>query len=91
MIYVFPSNDGASIVYDETTLTEEYKLKGIPLEQLPDIVPQEGKKPILKANKETGEVWWEYIDIVTPREKELEQRIAELEQIIDTMLNGGME
>ncbi len=63
MIYVFENfNSGASIVFAEETLTGEDKAKGIAIENLPPLQETEGKTPMLKCRKSTGEVWWEYIE-----------------------------
>lgn len=63
MIYVFENdNNDASIVYDGMILTEEERTKGIAIEQLPAREEIEGKIAVLKCNKSTNEVWYEYID-----------------------------
>lgn len=65
MIYVFPSATGeCSVVCDETTLTDENKANGIFLEELPVCTPPTDKTGVLMGNKETGQVWWEYVEIV---------------------------
>lgn len=65
MIYIFENPDNnASIIYDDTTLTEEEKRQGIAIDQLPEKDNLEGKQAILKCKKSTNEVWYEYIDIV---------------------------
>ncbi|WP_077369722.1 hypothetical protein [Anaerosalibacter sp. Marseille-P3206] len=80
MIYVFENpNNGASVVYDETTLTEKDKSKGIAIEQLPIKEEIEGKIAILKCRKSTNEVWYEYEDIPESVEDEQTKKIAELE------------
>lgn len=64
MIYVFENyGNKASIVYDETTITEEEKSDGIGLEKLPEPEIIEGKTEILKCNKITKEVWYDYEEI----------------------------
>jgi beta-xylosidase len=61
MIYVFenPNND-ASIVYDESTLTEQEKLQGFAVQDLPLPKEIEGMRTVLKCKKETQEVWYDY-------------------------------
>lgn len=64
MIYLFENGDNnASVVYDETTLTEEQKVKGIAIAELPIEEIPKGKQAVLKCKKSTGEVWCEYVDI----------------------------
>jgi hypothetical protein len=71
MIYVFEnSNNKSSIVYNENTLTEEQKLQGIAINELPEKNIPDGKMAVLCCKKETGEVWWEYVDII---EEEVEE------------------
>lgn len=83
MIYVFENdNNNVSIVFDETTLTEQEKSKGIALEQLPIEEVIEGKEAILKCRKATNEVWYEYRDIEPNVElEELKQVVADLVEI----------
>ncbi len=81
MIYLFENPDNAvSIIYDETTLTDELKQKGIAIEALP--IPEDnGKDAILKCKKATGEVWYDYVDEPineTDRITVLEDAVAEL-------------
>lgn len=89
MIYVFPGYDGrASIVFDATTLSAETKAKGIAIEQLPIPDAKPGKRPILKASKSTGDVWYEYEDEPIPAD--VEQRVADIELAIAAMIGGAM-
>jgi len=64
MIYIFDGKDNfASVIVQGNTLTEEEKLQAIQIETLPIADEIEGKYAILKARKETEEVWYEYVDI----------------------------
>ncbi|KAF5070558.1 hypothetical protein DSECCO2_221480 [anaerobic digester metagenome] len=77
MIYVFENeNNMASVVFDGTTLPEADRVSGIVVEALPQIEEQQGKIPILKCRKDTGEVWYDYVD--KPQSIE-DQRISELQ------------
>ena len=90
MFYIFENdNNNASVVYDETTLTNEQKAKGIAIAELPTAETPEGKQAVLKCRKSTGEVWYEYVDIPVDN---TEQRIADLENAIMelSMIIGGM-
>lgn len=66
MIYVFAGEYGASVVYDDNTITTSTKARGIALESLPATETPEGKIARLWADAET--VWWEYEDIPIPSE-----------------------
>ncbi len=89
MIYLFENdNSNASVVYDETTLTNDQKANGIAIESLPIAETPEGKQAVLKCNKSTGEVWYEYVDIPVDN---TEQRIADLEAAIAAILGGAAE
>ena len=88
MIYVFENdNNNASIVYDETTLTEEQKVKGIAIAELPIEEVPKGKQAVLKCKKSTGEVWYEYVDIPVDN---TEQRIADLEIAMAAIMGGAL-
>lgn len=80
MIYVFENdNNNASVVFDENTLTEQEKAKGIALEQLPITEEVEGKEAVLKCRKSTNEVWHEYRDIKPNTElEELKQQVTDI-------------
>lgn len=87
MIYLFGNPDKtASIVYDETTLTEEQRARGVAVEALPEQPENEpNKTAVLKVDKATGEVWYEQVP--NPREQILEQ---ELSDAIDLLIEGGI-
>lgn len=87
MIYIFESLDNqASIVLDETTLTEEEKTRGIALEELPTKEEKEGQIAILKADKEKNKVWYEYVEDTRVKEENeienLKQQLAQCQQSI---------
>ena len=88
MIYLFENGDNnASVVYDETTLTNDQKANGIAIESLPIAETPEGKQAILKCRKSTGEVWYEYVDIPVDN---TEQRIADLEIAMAAIMGGAV-
>jgi len=90
MIYCFPDfNGNCSIVYDETTLTTEQKSNGIAVESLPIPETPEGHKAILKGDKATEQVWYEYVDqpeSTTPLAEAQETKIAEVTTAYQTEL-----
>ncbi len=91
MFYVFENPDNlASIVYDETTLTNSQKANGIAIESLPIAETPEGKQAVLKCRKSTGEVWYEYEDIQQTQEELLQQRITDLEIAIAAIIGGAI-
>lgn len=82
MLYIFENpNNLASVVYDETILTEKEKAKGIAIEQLPEEQTIEGKIAVLKCRKTTGEVWYEYEDIPVTKD----DKISELEKQVNAL------
>ena len=88
MFYVFENPDNlASIVYDETTLTNSQKANGIAIESLPIAETLEGKQAVLKCIKSTEEVWYEYVDIPVDN---TEQRIADLEIAMAAIMGGAL-
>ena len=88
MFYVFENPDNlASIVYDETTLTNSQKANGIAIESLPIAETLEGKQAVLKCRKATEEVWYEYVDIPVDN---TEQRIADLEIAMAAIMGGAL-
>lgn len=92
MIYIFEGyENSASMVYDETILTQAEKGRGIVVENLPEKEEIEGKIAILKCRKATDEVWWEYVDEVKDVElEELQQTVQAQQSQIDelTLLLG---
>lgn len=62
-MYIFAdAEQNANIVYDGSSLTDADKERAIIIDTLPEKSIFIGKNTaILKANKETGQVWWEYV------------------------------
>lgn len=88
MIYLFENGDNnASVVYDETTLTNGQKANGIAVSELPSVEIPEGKQAVLKCRKSTEEVWYEYVDIPVDT---TEQRIADLEIAMAALMGGAL-
>ena len=88
MSYLFENGDNnASVVYDETTLTNGQKANGIAIESLPIAETPEGKQAVLKCKKSTGEVWYEYVDIPVDN---TEQRITDLEIAMAAIMGGAL-
>jgi hypothetical protein len=88
MFYVFENGDNnASVVYDETTLTDEEKAKGTAIAELPIAETPEGKQAVLKCRKATEEVWYEYVDIPVDN---TEQRITDIEIAIAAIMGGAL-
>jgi hypothetical protein len=91
MIYVF---EGGSVVYDGSTISEEQKARAVVVEALPEPQTPEGKYPVLRANKATETVYYEYKDIPPqPEIEELKTRLRESEQAILELsqLLGGVQ
>ena len=90
MIYVF---DSGSIVYDESVLTKEDKERAVAVEVLPAQETPIGKIAIIRADKKTNEVWWEYID--SPQAIELQEINTQLQGLqqalaeVTLMMMGG--
>ena len=61
MIYVF---EGGSIVYDGSTITEEQKNNAVAVEVLPVAEEREGFCSQIRANLETQELYFDYIEQV---------------------------
>ena len=78
MIYVF---EGGSVVYDGSTISEEQKTKAVVVESLPVAQVMEGKVAVLRANKTTETVYYEYVDITQPEQP------TELEELANYVLN----
>ncbi len=90
MIYVFESG---SIVYDESVLTEADKARAVAVEQLPEQETLPGKIALIKADKATNTVWWEYVDSPAAIEfRELETQVQGLQMALaelTILLAGG--
>jgi hypothetical protein len=63
MIYLFGQADQVSIVYDETTLTEQDKVGGIAVKTLPPKEDKEGFNAVLNLDKD-NKPFWTYKEIV---------------------------
>jgi hypothetical protein len=63
MIYLFGKADQVSIVYDGSSLTEQDKVGGIAVEQLPPKEGKDGFNAILCLDKD-NKPYWEYREIV---------------------------
>jgi len=63
MIYLFGKGKAVSIIYDATTLTEQDKVGGIAIEQLPPRDDKEGFNAILCLDSK-NKPFWEYQEII---------------------------
>jgi hypothetical protein len=68
MIYLFGQGKSVSIIYDETTLTEQDRVGGIAVEQLPPQENKEGYNAILCLDQD-NKPYWEYEIIEQPSEE----------------------
>jgi hypothetical protein len=68
MIYLFGQGKSVSIIYDATTLTEQDKVGGIAVEQLPPKEDKEGYNAILCLDQDNNP-YWEYEIIEQPSEE----------------------
>jgi hypothetical protein len=62
MIYLFGKANQVSIVFDSSTLTEQDKVGGIEIEQLPPKEDKDGFNAILCLDKD-NKPYWEYREI----------------------------
>jgi len=86
MIYVFPEGN---VVYDGNTISEEEKLKAVAVESLPEPQTPEGKYAVVRANKATETVYYEYKD--KPKDPEVEQLKLVVADLTKLVLFGGDE
>jgi hypothetical protein len=63
MIYLFGKADQVSIVYDDSTLTEQDKVGGIAVEALPPKEDKDGFNAILCLDKD-NKPYWTYKEVV---------------------------
>lgn len=84
MIYVF---EGGSIVYDGSTITAEQRAQAVAVETLPAPQTPEGKYAVLRADKATETVYYEYLDI--PQDPELERLKQVVADLTEHVLLGG--
>ena len=92
MIYVFPDENGnCAIHYKPELLTKHDKQNGFAVENLPVPETREGKQAILKFDKATKQLSYEYVDITLSAEeqriRQLEDRIEELERQINNLFS----
>jgi hypothetical protein len=62
MIYLFGKDKEVSIVYDPTTLTDQDKVGGIVIEQLPPKEDKDGFNAILCLDK-NNKPYWDFVPI----------------------------
>jgi hypothetical protein len=70
MIYLFGKGKSVSIIYDATTLTEQDKVGGIAVEQLPPKEDKEGFNAILCLDQD-NKPFWEYHEIIEQTDEEV--------------------
>jgi len=70
MIYLFGKGKSVSIIYDETTLSQEAKQSGISVEQLPPQEDKEGFNAILCLDQD-NKPYWEYQEIIEQPDEEV--------------------
>jgi hypothetical protein len=63
MIYLFGQGDQVSIVYDDSSLTEQDKVGGIAVEALPPKEDKDGFNAILCLDKD-NKPYWEFREVV---------------------------
>jgi hypothetical protein len=73
MIYLFGQGDQVSIVYDETTLTEQDKARGVAIEALPPKEDKDGFNPILCLD-DSNKPFWKYVSIPKDTLEDLVER-----------------
>jgi hypothetical protein len=62
MIYLFGKADKVSIVYDESTLTQQDKAGGVAVQALPPKEDKDGFNPILCLD-DSNKPFWKYVPI----------------------------
>lgn len=92
MIYVFENPDNyASVVFDENTLTNEQRAKGIAVTELPEKAEIGGKLAVLKCDKSINKVWYDYIDKSNDEELDLLKKSqADQDEAIMLLMLGGI-
>jgi hypothetical protein len=70
MIYLFGKGKSVSIIYDDTTLTEQNKVGGIAVEQLPPKENKEGFNAVLCLDQ-NNKPFWEYHEIIEQLDEEV--------------------
>jgi hypothetical protein len=80
MIYLFGKADQVSVVYDDSTLTEQDKVGGIAVEALPPKEDKDGFNAILCLDKD-NKPYWTYKEVVKDTLEQLvEKEILTKEQ-----------
>jgi len=70
MIYLFGKGKSVSIIYDATILTEQDKVGGIAVEQLPPKEDKEGFNAVLCLDQD-NKPFWEYHEIIKQPDEEV--------------------
>ena len=86
MIYVFPEGN---VVYDGNTISDEQKTQAVAVESLPEPQTPEGKYAVIRADKATETVYYEYKDI--PKDPEVEQLKQVVADLTEFVMFGGAE
>ena len=86
MIYVF---EQGNIVYDGSTISDVQKAQAVAVESLPEPQTPQGKYAVIRANKATNTVYYEYKDI--PKDPEVEQLKQVVADLTELVLFGGVE
>jgi len=73
MIYLFGKGDQVSVVYDDSTLTEQDKVGGIAVEALPPKEDKDGFNAILCLDKD-NKPYWEYREVIQETLEQLVER-----------------
>jgi hypothetical protein len=71
MVYVFGEGTQLNIVFDETVLSEEDKVKGVVFSELPEKIEKEGYDTFLNL-KEDKTIEWIYVE---KKKEELNEEI----------------
>ena len=89
MIVVFPGPYGASVHFRPDLLSAEERARGMEVETLPAPEPMAGTTPVLMADKETGSIWYEYVDTppdpVSEQLDKVKKRLDIVEQKISSL------
>jgi len=67
MIYLFGKGKEVSVVYDDTTLSEQDKQGGIAVEKLPPEDKRDGYNSVLCLDK-VNKPYWEYVKVETEKQ-----------------------
>jgi hypothetical protein len=73
MIYLFGKANQVSIIYDDSTLTEQDKVGGIAVEALPPKEDKDGFNAVLCLDK-NNKPYWEYKEVVNDTLEQLVER-----------------